>query len=116
MSSATEATTLSARNGTTPEVLDDHRRAGWRFTSLTIFNAMIDVTTFNPSWSMRPIRRRGLDEVWLKGMSKPLVRSLIRLQARNAVGLREIELIPAMHLPHEDQPGKMADYIARLAR
>ena len=37
-------------------------------------------------------------------------------QARNATGLRQIELIPGKHFPHEDQPAAMAEHIARIAR
>ena len=43
-----------------------------RVASLTIFNTMIDVTTFTPPWSMRPFRYRGLGELWLKGLNKPM--------------------------------------------
>jgi pimeloyl-ACP methyl ester carboxylesterase len=37
-------------------------------------------------------------------------------QARRAAGLRRIELIPGKHFPQEDQPGAMAEHIARIAR
>jgi pimeloyl-ACP methyl ester carboxylesterase len=162
-----------------------------RIASLTIFNTMIDVTSFSPPWSMQPFRYRGLGELWLKGLNKPMFRSLMRLQgvgdrhaistaelnaylelmkgddhgraflrvmrsteptadkqrryrgavgdvpypvqvvwaaddpalkaavygeqAREAAGLRQIELIPGKHFPHEDQAAAMAEHIARLA-
>jgi pimeloyl-ACP methyl ester carboxylesterase len=57
-----------------------------RVASLTILNTMIDVTTFNPPWSMRPFRRRVLGELWLAGLAKPAFRSLMRLQG---IGDRE---------------------------
>lgn len=51
-----------------------------RVDSLTIFNTMIDVTRFSPPWTMQPFRYRGFGEFWLKGMSPPLFRTLMRLQ------------------------------------
>lgn len=51
-----------------------------RVLSLTILNTMIDVTAFKPPWSMEPFRHRGLGELWLAGMSKPLFRRLMKLQ------------------------------------
>jgi pimeloyl-ACP methyl ester carboxylesterase len=48
--------------------------------SLTIFNTMIDVTKFNPPWSMQPFRYRGVGELWSKGMTAPMFRYLMRLQ------------------------------------
>jgi haloalkane dehalogenase len=163
-----------------------------RVTSLTIFNTMIDVTTFRPPWSMRPFRHRGLGEMWLKGLTTPMFRLLMGLQgigdrdaiskpelgaylelmrgddggrsflkvmrstertpekqaryhsavrnvpypvqviwaaddpalkvsvygeqARRAVGLDHIDLIPGKHFPQEDQPAAMAEHVARVAR
>lgn len=162
-----------------------------RVATLTIFNTMIDATTFSPPWSMQPFRYRGLGELWLKGLNRPMFRSLMRLQgigdpraitdaelgvylelmrgddggrsflrvmrstertpeketlyrsavsggrypvqivwaaqdpalkigvygeqARKAAGLSEIDRIPGKHFPQEDQPGAMAEHIARLA-
>lgn len=51
-----------------------------RVLSLTILNTMIDVTGFKPPWSMEPFRHRGIGELWLAGMSKPLFRRLMKLQ------------------------------------
>ena len=51
-----------------------------RVVSLTIFNTMIDVTSFSPPWSMQPFRHKGLGELWLKGLNKPMFRLLMRLQ------------------------------------
>jgi pimeloyl-ACP methyl ester carboxylesterase len=51
-----------------------------RVASLTIFNTMIDVATFSPPWSMQPFRYRGLGELWLKGLNKPMFRTLMRMQ------------------------------------
>lgn len=54
-----------------------------RVASLTIFNTMIDVATFSPPWSMQPFRMKGLGELWLKGLSRPMFRFLMRLQGVN---------------------------------
>lgn len=51
-----------------------------RILSLTILNTMIDVTTFQPPWPMKPFRRRGLGELWLAGLRRPLFRSLMKQQ------------------------------------
>ena len=51
-----------------------------RVVSLTIFNTMIDVTSFSPPWSMQPFRHKGVGELWLKGLNKPMFRLLMRLQ------------------------------------
>lgn len=51
-----------------------------RVASITVLNTMIDVTTFKPPWTMEPFRRRGIGELWLAGMNKPLFRSLMMLQ------------------------------------
>jgi len=65
-----------------------------RVASLTIFNTMIDVTRFKPPWSMQPFRFRLLGEMWLKGLRKPLFRSLMSLQGvsdRSAVTKAELD-------------------------
>ena len=65
-----------------------------RVASLTIFNTMIDVTAFNPPWSMQPFRYRALGEMWLKGLNRPMFRLLMRLQGvrdRDAVSNSELD-------------------------
>ena len=65
-----------------------------RVASLTIFNTMIDVTAFNPPWSMQPFRYRALGEMWLKGLNRPMFRLLMRLQGvrdRDAVSKAELD-------------------------
>ena len=65
-----------------------------RVASLTIFNTMIDVTAFNPPWSMQPFRYRALGEMWLKGLNRPMFRLLMRLQGvrdRDAVSKSELD-------------------------
>jgi len=51
-----------------------------RVASITVLNTMIDVTAFKPPWPMKPFRYRGIGELWLAGMNKPLFRWLMMLQ------------------------------------
>jgi len=51
-----------------------------RVASITVLNTMIDVTAFKPPWTMKPFRHRGIGELWLAGMNKPLFRWLMMLQ------------------------------------
>ena len=51
-----------------------------RVVSLTILNAMIEVDSFKPPWTMAPFLRKGLGELNLKALSKPGFRMLMRLQ------------------------------------
>jgi pimeloyl-ACP methyl ester carboxylesterase len=70
-----------------------------RVDSLTIFNTMIDVTGFNPPWSMQPFRYRGLGELWLKGLNRPMFRFLMRLQGiedRDAITNSELDAYLAL--------------------
>jgi pimeloyl-ACP methyl ester carboxylesterase len=64
-----------------------------RVASLTIFNTMIDVTSFSPPWSMQPFRHRGVGELWLRGLNRPMFRLLMGLQGvadRSAVSAAEL--------------------------
>jgi pimeloyl-ACP methyl ester carboxylesterase len=49
--------------------------------SLTILNTMIDVDTFKRPWVMEPFARRGIGEVYLASMARPLFRRLMGLLA-----------------------------------
>jgi pimeloyl-ACP methyl ester carboxylesterase len=51
-----------------------------RVASLTVLNTMIEVDTFKRPWSMEPFARRGLGEVYLRTLTKPAFRMLMRLQ------------------------------------
>jgi pimeloyl-ACP methyl ester carboxylesterase len=65
-----------------------------RVASLTIFNTMIDVTSFSPPWSMQPFRYRGIGELWLKGLNRPMFRFLMRLQGvkdRDSISNAELD-------------------------
>jgi haloalkane dehalogenase len=51
-----------------------------RIRSLTVLNTLIEVDQFKRPWSMEPFARRGLGEVYLRTLTKPAFRTLIRLQ------------------------------------
>jgi pimeloyl-ACP methyl ester carboxylesterase len=65
-----------------------------RVRSMTVLNTLIAVNGFKRPWSMEPFARRGLGEAWLRGLSKPAFRMLMRLQAigdRDAVPNEELD-------------------------
>ena len=51
-----------------------------RVASLTVLNTVIEVDEFKRPWSMEPFARRGIGEVYLRSLSKPSLRVLMRLQ------------------------------------
>jgi pimeloyl-ACP methyl ester carboxylesterase len=51
-----------------------------RVRSLTILNTLIEVATFKRPWSMEPFARRGLGEIYLKTLTKPVFAQLMYLQ------------------------------------
>jgi pimeloyl-ACP methyl ester carboxylesterase len=51
-----------------------------RIRSLTALNTLVEVDQFKRAWSMEPFARRGLGEVYLRTLSKPSFRMLMRLQ------------------------------------
>jgi haloalkane dehalogenase len=78
-----------------------------RVASLTIFNTMIDVTTFRAPWSMQPFRYRGLGELWLRGLNRPMFRFLMRLQGvDNLQALATVELDAYLELMKGDDGGR----------
>lgn len=60
-----------------------------RITSLTVLNTLIEVDTFKRPWSMEPFARRGIGEPYLRLLSKPAFRMLMRLQ-----GIQDITAVP----------------------
>ncbi len=65
-----------------------------RVKSLTVLNTIVDVDTFKRPWSMEPFARRGIGEVYLRALSKPAFRMLMRLQGvadRSAVPNAELD-------------------------
>ncbi len=65
-----------------------------RVASLTVLNTIIEVDTFKRPWSMEPFARRGIGEVYLRTLTKPAFRMLMRLQGIKdmaAVGRAELD-------------------------
>ncbi len=51
-----------------------------RIASLTLLNTTVDVTDFTSPWSMEPFRHRGIGELWMRFLTAPAFRFLMRLQ------------------------------------
>jgi haloalkane dehalogenase len=51
-----------------------------RVSSLTLLNTTVDVTEFKSPWSMEPFRHRGIGELWMRSLTGPAFRFLMRLQ------------------------------------
>jgi len=64
-----------------------------RVASLTVLNTIVEVDTFKRPWSMEPFARRGIGELYLRTLSKPAFRMLMRLQ-----GIEDIAAIPRAEL------------------
>jgi pimeloyl-ACP methyl ester carboxylesterase len=60
-----------------------------RVASLTVLNTIVEVDTFKRPWSMEPFARRGLGEVYLRTLTKPAFRVLMRLQ-----GIEDTAAVP----------------------
>lgn len=57
-----------------------------RVASLTILNTIVAVDTFKRPWSMEPFARRGVGEIYLRTLTKPTFRMLMRLQGIEDMG------------------------------
>jgi pimeloyl-ACP methyl ester carboxylesterase len=51
-----------------------------RVATLTVLNTLVSVEHFKRPWSMEPFARRGVGEVYLRTLTKPAFRALMRLQ------------------------------------
>jgi pimeloyl-ACP methyl ester carboxylesterase len=51
-----------------------------RIASLTLLNTTVDVTDFKSPWTMEPFRHRGIGELWMRSLTAPAFRFLMRLQ------------------------------------
>jgi pimeloyl-ACP methyl ester carboxylesterase len=51
-----------------------------RVATLTVLNAVVSVNGFKRPWSMEPFARRGIGELYLRTLNKPVFRMLMRLQ------------------------------------
>jgi len=78
-----------------------------RVASMTILNTMIDVTKFKPPWSMAPFTHRGIGEMWLGGMNKPLFRTLMMMQGiGDPASVSKTELGAYLDLMRGDDRGR----------
>lgn len=90
----------------------------------------MDVTGFTSPWSMRPFRHRGVGEIWMRSLNRPVFRFLMRLQGigdRSSVSAAELDTyltlmkvaevvtVPGKHFPQEDQAPAIARKIAEQA-
>ena len=64
-----------------------------RVRSLTILNTVIEVDTFKRPWSMEPFARRGVGEAYLRTLTKPAFRMLMRMQ-----GIEDVTAVPRAEL------------------
>jgi haloalkane dehalogenase len=64
-----------------------------RIASLTVLNALVEVDTFRRPWTMEPFARRGIGELYLRTLSKPAFRMLMRVQ-----GIENIAAVPRAEL------------------
>ncbi|WP_332642744.1 alpha/beta fold hydrolase [Aeromicrobium sp.] len=64
-----------------------------RVASLTILNTLVEVDTFRRPWTMQPFAVRGVGPAYLKLLSKPMFRALMRLQGiANTTAVTRAEL------------------------
>ncbi|MBD8870177.1 alpha/beta fold hydrolase [Nocardioides donggukensis] len=64
-----------------------------RIASLTVLNTMVEVADFRRPWSMEPFAHRGLGEAYLRLLSKPAFRVLMRRQ-----GIADAAAVPDAEL------------------
>ena len=64
-----------------------------RVASLTVLNTIVEVDTFRRPWSMEPFAHRGVGEAYLRTLSKPAFRVLMRLQ-----GVKDMSAVSAPEL------------------
>jgi pimeloyl-ACP methyl ester carboxylesterase len=65
-----------------------------RVATLTVLNTLVAVEHFKRPWSMEPFARRGVGELYLRSLTKPAFRALMRLQGiqdRQAVSAEELD-------------------------
>jgi pimeloyl-ACP methyl ester carboxylesterase len=64
-----------------------------RVATLTVLNTLVAVEHFKRPWSMEPFARRGVGEIYLRTLSKPAFRVLMRLQ-----GIENMSAVSAAEL------------------
>jgi len=64
-----------------------------RVMTLTVLNTLVEVEHFKRPWSMEPFARRGVGEAYLRTLTKPAFRVLMRLQ-----GIADMTAVTAAEL------------------
>ncbi len=64
-----------------------------RIQSMTVLNTLVDVASFEKPWSMRPFESPTLGSLYLKSMTRPAFRQLMRMQ-----GIADMAAIPKAEL------------------
>jgi pimeloyl-ACP methyl ester carboxylesterase len=78
-----------------------------RVASLTVLNTIVEVDTFKRPWSMEPFARRGIGEVYLRSLTKPAFRALMRLQGvKDMIAVTSAELDAYVELLRGDDGGR----------
>jgi pimeloyl-ACP methyl ester carboxylesterase len=78
-----------------------------RVASLTVLNTLVEADTFKRPWSMEPFARRGIGELYLRTLTKPAFRALMRLQGiQNMHAVTSAELDAYVDLLREPDGGQ----------
>lgn len=64
-----------------------------RIASLTVLNTLVEVDTFKRPWMMEPFARRGVRQAWLRSMTRPSWRTLMRI-----AGVKDMKAVPKEEL------------------
>lgn len=78
-----------------------------RIESLTILNTLVDVADFKKPWPMRPFERSVVGEVWLKAMTRPGLRLMMRLVGvADMTAVSKAEFAAYLDLLRKDDGGR----------
>lgn len=78
-----------------------------RIRSLTVLNTIVEADTFRRPWPMEPFARRGIGEVWLRSMSRPAFRLLLRRTGvLDGAAVTDDELDAHLELLRRDDGGR----------
>jgi pimeloyl-ACP methyl ester carboxylesterase len=78
-----------------------------RVASLTVLDTLVEVDTFKRPWSLEPFARRGLGQVYLRALTKPAFRLLMRRQGvQNPAAISDAEIDAYLDLLHTGDGGQ----------
>jgi len=78
-----------------------------RVASLTVLDTLVEVDTFQRPWSMEPFARRGLGQLYLRALSKPAFRLLMRRQGvQDPAAITPAEIDAYLDLLHTGDGGQ----------